>query len=161
MIFDDWSNFLNYSALLPNAAAAIAAFRHTAAPDMPSGSYELSGKLLRASVFDSKTTAELESAVWEIHRDYADIQTMLRGVEVNCRRRMEGLTPTMEFDPEKDYQLFKPELGDALRLTLTPSNFALYWPEEAHLTSFTVGNGVQPIRKIVFKVHKSFFNMKG
>ena len=162
MIFDEWRNFLNYAALLPEAAEAIAAFQRDAAPDMAGGTYELHGKLARASVFDSKTTPELGKAVWEIHRDYADIQTLLCGVELNCcRPSAEGLTPTMEFDADQDYQLFKPEPGPALQLTLTPRTFAIYWPGEAHITSFTVGDGVQPIRKIVFKVHQSLFKRKG
>ncbi len=162
MIFDQWCNFLNYAALLPEAAEAVAAFRRNAAPDMAAGSWELHGKLARASVFDSQTTPELARAVWEIHRDYADIQTLLCGAELNyCRLSAAGLTPTMEFDVEKDYRLFQPELESALQLTLTPQTFAIYWPEEAHITSFTVGDGVQPIRKIVFKIHRSLFSQRG
>ena len=163
MIFDQWRNFSNYAPLLPEVAEAMIAFQRDATPDMANGSCELCGKLAKALVFDSKTTAGIDAAVWEIHHDYADIQTLLVGAECNyCRPTAEGLTPTMAFDSDKDYQLFQPELLDsALQLALTPATFAVYFPKEAHITSFTIGNGTQPIRKIVFKVHHSLFNRKG
>ena len=158
MIFDDWTRFLTYGALLPDVAAAIADFRKNATPDMPGGSTELGTPLAKASVFNSKTNPDIEKAVWEIHHDYADIQTLLVGEELNRFRTPEGLTPKMDFNEKDDYQLFLPEkLEDSLTLTLTPARFAIYLPNEAHMTSFALGNTSLPIRKIVFKIHKSLF----
>ncbi len=159
MLFDDWTAFSRYQALMPEVAAAIADFQKRAAT-LANGTYPLHGDLAKASVFDSKTTPELGLAVWEIHREYADLQTILDGEEVNyCRPHVEGLVPKMDFNEKDDYQLFQPADTDrALRLLLTSRNFAVYFPGEAHITSFTLEPGTsRPLRKIVFKIHRSLF----
>lgn len=155
MLYDKWENFSIYSALLPEAAAAIIKFQQTANADTPGGSYDSGVEGLKISVFNSKTTADFKDSVWETHQDHADIQTLLIGSEVNFCRRPEGLTAKTEYNSESDYQLFLPEAGDDLKLTLTPERFAIYLPNEAHITSFNTNGVSEPIKKIVFKVHKS------
>lgn len=152
MIHDSWENFPKYTALMPEAAAAIEQFMKTVTADIPGGSYPLIGEEVRASVFDSKTNP-LEKGVFEIHRQYIDLQTMLIGEELNyCRLSPAGLTPRMPFEVEKDYQLFEVDLNGAARLLLNRSCFAIYFPEEAHLTSSAVNDQAVPIKKIVFKI---------
>ena len=158
MLYDKWENFLNYSALLPEAAQAICDFVKNATPETSNGSHDSGVDGLRISVFDSKTTLDYKDAVWEIHKEYADIQTLLVGAEVNfCRHHIETLIPKTEYDAKADYQLFYSEAGDDLKLTLTPERFAIYLPNEAHITSFNTDGTSQPIKKIVFKVHRNLF----
>ena len=57
MLYDKWENFSIYSALLPEAAAAIIKFQQTANADTPGGSYDSGVEGLKISVFNSKTTA--------------------------------------------------------------------------------------------------------
>lgn len=158
MIFDDWKNFLTYRSMLPEVADAIAEFWKNATPDMASGSRELGTPLAKADVFDSRTNPDLEKAVWETHANYADIQTLLAGEEVNHYRMPAGLTPKTEYNTQSDYQLFLPEgVDESLTLRLIPGRFAIYLPGEAHITSFATGKESLPIRKIVFKLHRSLF----
>ena len=157
MLYDKWENFLNYSALLPEAAEAIYNFVKNATPETPNGSHDSGLDGLKISVFDSKTTLDYKDSVWEIHKEYADIQTLLVGSEVNFCRRPEGLTAKTEYDEKADYQLFYSEAADDLKLTLTPERFAIYFPDEAHITSFNTDGTSQPIKKIVFKVHRKLF----
>ena len=155
MLYDKWENFLKYSALMPGAAQAVKKFIETADADTANGSYDSGVDGVKISVFDSATTADYQDAVWEIHQEYADIQTLLAGKEINFCRSPEGLTPKMEYDEKNDYQLFYSEKSDDLQLTLQPGRFAVYLPNEAHITSFNTDGTSQPIKKIVFKVHKS------
>ena len=157
MLYDKWENFLNYSALLPEAAEAIYNFVKNATPETPNGSHDSGVDGLKISVFDSKTTLDYKDSVWEIHKEYADIQTLLVGSEVNFCRRPEGLTAKTEYDEKADYQLFYSEASDDLKLTLTPERFVIYLPNEAHITSFNTDGTSQPIKKIVFKVHRNLF----
>lgn len=158
MIYDDWSYFECYAIFGKDVAKAIVDFRAKAGPELKNGTYELQGRMLYASVFDSKTTAKLEDAVWETHCNYADIQTLLAGQELNFRRNPAGLTPKTEYNAASDYQLFLPTKERGAELLITPARFAIYFPGEAHITSFNTGDGIsQPIRKIVFKVHKDLF----
>jgi len=152
MIYDNWENLTKYTALMPDAIAAIEKFMATVSAETPSGSYPLIGNEVKASVFDSKTNP-LAKGVFEIHRQYMDLQTMLIGEELNyCRMTPNGLKPTMEFDAEKDYQLFDVDLSGAAKLLLKRNCFAIYFPEEAHLTSSTVNGDSRTIKKIVFKI---------
>lgn len=152
MIFDTWNNIAKYSALRPDAFAAIEKFMATATAATPSGSYSLIGDEVKASVFEAKTNP-LEKGVFEIHRRYLDLQTMLIGEELHfCRVTLDGLNPTMPFDGEKDYQLFAADLTAAAKLLLKRNCFAIYFPEEAHLTSSSVDGDSQPIKKVVFKI---------
>jgi biofilm protein TabA len=156
MIFDLWRNFSRYGAIMPEAVAVIEDFMKIATPDMAEKSYPLLGDSVKASVFSSKTVL-LENAVFEIHRKYLDIQTLLIGVEENYCRACQGLRsrPQYEvFDYEKDFQLFEVDLQSAQHLILSSDVFAVYFPEEAHLTSLAVGNECQSIKKIVFKIDK-------
>ena len=158
MIFDEWTNFPNYANLFPDVADAIFDFWKNATIDTSSGGRELCTSLARADVFDSRTNPEISKAVWETHHDYADIQTLLVGEEINFHRTPTGLTPKTEYNQQGDYQLFLPEGVDkSLRLFLKPGRFAIYLPGEPHLTSFAIGMESLPIRKIVFKIHKKFF----
>lgn len=157
MIFDLWKNFSKYGSIMPEAVGVIEEFMKTATPDMEAKSYPLLGDSVKASVFPSKTVA-LDAAVFEIHRKYIDIQTMLIGVEENYYRPYRGLKvrPKNEvFNQEQDYQLFEVDLQNALHLTLGPDKFAVYFPDEAHLTSLAIGNESQPIKKIVFKIDRN------
>lgn len=154
MIFDTWNNIAKYSALGPEAFAAIEKFMATVTAATPSDCYSLIGDDVKASVFESKTNP-LEKGVFEIHRRYLDLQTMLIGEEFHfCRVNLDGLNPTMPFDSEKDYQLFAADLTGAAKLQLTRNCFAIYFPEEAHLTSSTVDGHSQPIKKVVFKIRR-------
>lgn len=158
MIFDDWANFPKYANLFPDVADAIFDFWKNAMVDASSGGRNLCTSLARADVFDSRTNPEMCKAVWETHHDYADIQTLLVGEEINFCRNPTGLTPKTEYNQQSDYQLFLPEgVDSSLRLLLKPGRFAIYLPGEAHITSFATGTESRPIRKIVFKVHKKFF----
>ncbi len=158
MIYDDWENFAGYAIFSKEVAQAIADFKANAGPELKNGTYELQGRMLYASVFDSKTTARLEDAVWETHANYADIQTLIAGQEINFRRNPDGLTPKTEYNAASDYQLFLSTKEHGAELLITPACFAIYFPGEAHITSFNTGEGIsQPIRKIVFKVHKDLF----
>lgn len=160
MIFDLWNNFSKYGNIMPDATGVIEEFMKTVTPEMEAKSYPLLGDLVKASVFNSKTVL-LEAAVFEIHRKYIDIQTLLLGVEENCYRPYEGLKtrPQHEvFNQEKDYQLFEADLQNTLHLTLSPGTFAVYFPDEAHLTSLAINNESQPIKKIVFKIDQKLIN---
>ena len=128
MLYGKWEDFLNYSALMPEAANAVMKFIKTASADTANGSYDSGVDGLKISVFDSKTTADYKDSVWEIHKEYADIQTLLAGAEVNFCRDPEGLTPKMDYDEKADYQLFWSEKSDDLQLTLIPGRFAIYLP---------------------------------
>lgn len=152
MIYDYWENLNKYAALMPQAVEAIKEFMSSVTTETACGSYSLIGNEVKASIFDSKTNP-LENGVFEIHRQYLDLQSMLIGEEFNyCHLTSDGLKPNMPFDKEKDYQLFQPDIDGASKLLLKKNCFVIYFPEEAHLTCAAINGASQAIKKIVFKV---------
>jgi len=123
------------------------------------GNRQLLGEKLTVNVFDTATNASLAEAVVEIHRKYVDLQTVLTGEEVcYCLPFSElgGLKPRAPFDVQKDAQLFQTDgidLERATRFTLRPGRSVVFFPGEGHLCSLCpTGQGVRPLRKVVFKI---------
>ena len=155
MIWDQWKNFEQYPIFTAETMAAIREFQNRLTPGFPVGSYPLLGERLKVSIFDSETAPEAMQGVFEIHRQFADLQTLLAGDELAYVRDTGALNPRMEFDEKKDYQLFDPNLDNTARIVLNPKNFVVYLPEEAHLTSVSTNGIVVPLHKVVYKIHQT------
>ncbi|MPM52146.1 hypothetical protein SDC9_98902 [bioreactor metagenome] len=155
MIWAEWKDFSRCSIFIAEAAAAIQEFQSRLTAELPTGSYPLLGEKLKVSIFESKTVPKAERGVFETHRQFADLQTLLIGEELAFVRDATGLTPRMEFDEKQDYQLFEPELENSARIVLNSKRFVVYLPSEAHLTSIGVAGTEVPLRKVVYKIHQS------
>lgn len=151
MIYDSWENIGIYRRLMPDAVEAMQEFMRNARPDMEEKTYPLLGEELKASVFSYRTRA-LADSVFEIHRQCIDLQTVLAGCEINYCGNLRLLKPRMEFDSAGDYQLFEADLTDAARMLLTPGRFAVYFPDEPHLTALA-NAAPEKVKKVVFKIN--------
>lgn len=115
------------------------------------GRYELEGNDLFASVSDYVTKNE-EDALYEAHRQYADIQVVAAGEELIGVLPLVETMPTGPFDEEKDI-VFLTASRDHYRLA-GPGRFFVFFPGDAHRPCVRSGaNG--PVRKIVVKVRLS------
>lgn len=149
MIFDLTKNAYLYENLSPNFAKA---FTYLASHDlmtMAPGRYEIDGKNVYLNIQDAALLTA-ETAKWEAHRSYADIQTDLTGSEIIGVRPADALTETEPYDAEKDIAFFG--AGDGgLRVRLTGRDFVVLFPDDAHQPCVTDGDG-GAVRKAVFKV---------
>ncbi len=153
MIADCWKNFALYAPLAPEAWALISQFMaEKASADLPTGSYELKGKLLKANVMDMTTKAEANAAL-EIHHQFIDIQTNVGGNEQTYCRSTQGLVPRADFNEADDYQLFDFDRRDAVPVRLDGGNFVIFFPNEAHAGGIVpAGASAASFKKIVFKI---------
>jgi len=149
MIFDALPNWPLYGALpaWKQAFGFLAALDRDIAP----GEYEIQGKDIYAIVFDCTTKALLDTTL-EAHRLYADIHLPLSGPEVHARFALDKLEEKEPYDAARDAAFFHhPDRFTAL-FTLNPGNFALYLPQDAHLSQGKTDPRPQQLRKVVVKV---------
>ncbi len=82
----------------------------------------------------------------EAHRQYLDIHVILDGVErFGWCDLAEAGTPRKPYDAEGDFMLF--DRPATSYLDLTPGQFAIVWPEDAHAP--IIGEG--KVRKLIVK----------
>lgn len=95
------------------------------------------------------TTKVASETLFENHHDYIDIHVVLEGAERMVINIPEALEPVEE-KPENDAYFFRGNDGQAM--ILTPGNFLVAFPEDAHKTPGAVDDIPQNIVKAVFKV---------
>lgn len=149
MILDSLENWSLYS----DAPAWKLAFAFLTGlePTVEPGEYELSGRDVYAVVFETPTKALLDATI-EAHRNYADIHLPLSGPEVHARFELTELEEKTPYDGERDALTFHaPDRFGAL-FTLKPGQFALYLPQDAHLTQGKADPRPGVLRKAVVKL---------
>jgi biofilm protein TabA len=149
MIFDRIEN----QSLYPFGSAWKAAFDFlkTAGPEMEDEKYLIQGDDLFAGV-NSYQTKPRDIAKLETHRKYVDIQVLLSGEEIIEVFEKQGLTVSSPYNPEKDAEFYHVPAKPCATITLKPGQFAVFFPEDAHMPSVMTGSSPQPVKKVVIKV---------
>lgn len=146
MIIDQIFNSPLYYALHPGIKPAFEFLKQTDLSTLNVGRIEIDGQNLYA-MLQQYTSKPREQAAWEAHRRYIDLQVVLQGTEnigyANISRLSQG-----EYDTNKD---FLPLFGEGDFLTLQKGNFALLFPQDAHMPGLAIGSPA-PVKKIVLKI---------
>lgn len=150
MIFDLIVNSSPYEILSPRLALAFRALRQGELLHLPDGRHPLQGDDVFALIQQYPTKPHV-GAQLETHRRYIDIQCLLAGEELVGYAPAAGLPESIPYNTEKDiaFHAGTPEL----LLHLRPTNFALFFPQDAHMPSLQLPD--QPaaaIKKIVLKI---------
>lgn len=114
---------------------------------MAVGSYAIDDDNVYAMITENKTK-DLDSSTWESHKNYIDLQMVIRGEEKIGRADIAKLTIALPYDASKDLINYT---GDGKYYEASPNNFFLFFPQDAHRPNITV-NGNQPDKKIVIKI---------
>lgn len=146
MIVDNLKSASAYESLNPYFKKAFEYLKSLDFSKLEPGKIELDGKNLFVSISNS-TLKTKETAKLEVHNNYIDIQMPVSKAEgFGWIHRSELKKEAAPFNTEKDIQFFedKPETY----LTVSPGNFAIFFPEDGHAPC--VGEG--EVLKIVVKV---------
>ena len=124
-------------------------FRFLAAmtPDIADGRYAIDGEDVFCSI-SAYDTAPLEGKEYEAHRQYADIQYMMRGEESILWAPVSGLTVTKPYTPDIEFYALSDSPSDVV---LTDGLFCVFFPQDAHAPCITHGQSPS-VRKAVVKV---------
>ncbi len=150
MIYDKIENCGNYKGISPLLDKALDFLATMDLDKKEAGKYEIDGTNLFYMVQDYTTIPE-DNGKYESHRDYIDIQLLLSGNEYIRSAPYEGQRTTVEYNSEKDIELF--QLSDGYDLLLKRGMFALLMPTELHAPKIMV-NREECVRKVVIKIKK-------
>ena len=125
-------------------------FLMTLEPDAEEKEYPLDGDRVFARIM-SYETIPAESARFEAHRTYADIQTVLSGEEILEWSPTSGLEVTSPYDSSKDVEFYSRLQPGRTQVRLSPGFFALLLPQDAHAPQLQCGKAVK-VKKVVIKI---------
>ena len=135
MIIDTIRNAENYFSLHPRLSAGLRWLKSANLAAIQTGRIELDGTALFVLVSEIETKPR-ETARWEVHRRYFDIQYLVRGEELigyaaldHCRLGV--------YDEAKDMQELLHAPGDFL--TLRPQTFMILAPQDVHAPGLAPG----------------------
>ncbi len=158
MIIDRVENFEQY----PFGAAwkRAFAFLNTLTPDSPDMKYTIDGDDIFAIVMSYDTTAP-ETSLFESHKEYVDIQTVIVGGEgFECAFSSE-LTLTTPYNASKDAAFYRRTSPGQTRVNVFPGTFVMFYPHDAHMAALMIGTEPERVKKVVVKVRRALLELEG
>ena len=126
------------------------AYIRSATPSLPDGIHQVRGDMIVARVHTGQTRPASESAL-ESHRSYVDVHVVLAEQETIAVWPTDRLTIRTPYDKEQDVMFYDRPSGEGLRLNLQPGFFAVFFPQDAHMTQLLDQRPVT-IKKLVMKI---------
>ena len=150
MITSTLSQLFWYKAINPNFANAIDFILTTNLSALETGRHDIDGDNVFA-IINEYTTKPAEECDPESHRDYADIQIMITGVERFGYAPLGATPPTTPYDEERDVAFYTLPEEEISYIRLTPGQFIIFFPTDIHQPEVF---HIQPelVKKLVLKV---------
>lgn len=148
MIIDHISHLNLYNIPSRKEIARFLATVDITGPFVPEAEIKGRELFLRSS---TGMTRDPKEGRFEIHRDYIDLQYVLKGREVMETAPTEELAMATEYDGQKDYQFFTAE-KDITRHLIRAGEFAVFFPGEAHRPLCSPDEGPNEVKKLIFKI---------
>lgn len=151
MIFGHVNDFETAFSWLPQPLKfAVEHLKKTDFASLPAGNYDLQGKDIYVQVIDLTTKVFSETRP-EVHRQYLDVQFLVRGREKIGVASDTGKNRVAEdLLAERDL-LFYEAMENESTLVMTPGSFAVFMPSDVHRPACAFDQP-EAIRKVVVKV---------
>lgn len=147
MIYDKIDNIDLYKGLSEDIYLGLK-FLKEATPDIENGVHEISPRV-KAIVSEYKTK-EVNEYGFEAHKQYIDIQYLLKGIEMICCLPVEQLKETKPYSEENDAAFYTANTN-SIELTLGNGYFAIFYPQDGHMPQLCVDEP-KDVKKMVVKV---------
>ena len=147
LILDDLKNLKNYKNISDYIENCINFIKTHNLAGMDKGRYEIAGKNLYVNI-DEYTTKEKTESLPELHKNYADIQTVIQGKEYIGYSDGSDCKTEIEYDSEKDIEFLK---GECEYFKAENSRFFMFLPNEIHHPCIMNGKK-EFVKKAVFKL---------
>jgi YhcH/YjgK/YiaL family protein len=152
ILTDDLQNWEKHR----NLQAMADAFRFLARPDLrtlETGRHDIQGNDIYALIQRSESRP-IESAEFEAHRLYLDIQYLISGDEYIAVTPQQGLKVSKPYDESKDIEFYlRPAKYE--KIVMRPGRFVVLYPRDAHLPNCHPDRP-GPLHKVVVKVRLEF-----
>lgn len=111
------------------------------------GKYPIDGENVFATVTEAPSKA-FDKTQWESHRNYSDIQYIIKGKEKIGAAPVSAITIRDQYDPKRDVVFYN---GEGKYYEAGPDTFFIFTPADAHRPSVIV-EGYDVVKKLVIKV---------
>lgn len=147
MIKDHLKHSETYYNLSDNIKTGLEWLRKNDLTKLEDGKYEINGNQLYANIqtYETKTDAKYES-----HREYIDIQYMIKGSEKIGVTDISNCKTCIEYDCTKDLEFYD-ILSNEEYLNLEEGNFLIFFPQDAHKPSIAIDKTIL-VKKVVVKI---------
>lgn len=147
MIIDNLANDKLYYPLHENFKAAFDFLKSQDLLMMENGKYEIIGDDVFVMIQDYNTKLP-NTARFEAHRTYIDIQHIIEGAENMGYLSLAKLNITQSYNSDKDVVFGQ---GDGTFCKVSAGEFVIFMPEDAHMPCMSIDKP-QYVKKAVVKV---------
>lgn len=148
MIFDSLHNADSY--FTGNWWQDTLAYIRSATSSLNDGVHPVRTDAIVARVHAGQTRPASE-AVLESHLAYVDVHVVLDGRETIAVWPADRLRIRTPYNDKQDVMFYDPPADEGVRLTLSPGFFAVFFPQDAHMTQLMDQHPVA-IKKLVMKI---------
>lgn len=149
MIYDRLSNCEQYYILGEKFKKAFEFLKNTDLKSIEDGSYEIDGKEIYANV-QSLKTKPIEEKKWEVHRNYIDIQYVIKGKEKMGYGILEDFEEiTIPYDNDKDVGFLNGKEFNFI--DVKEGNFVIFYPNDVHAPMLAYSEPID-IKKVIVKI---------
>lgn len=148
MIIDHIKSAPLYAGLSDRLAAALRFLQDVDPTTLVPGRHDIDGDNVYAIVAEYDTKPA-EQGLWEAHRQYIDVQYVVRGAECIGHANVDNLSVVERYDKTKDVMKLT---GNGDMLTVSAGTFVVFYPRDAHMPGIQTGDHPAPVKKIVVKV---------
>jgi biofilm protein TabA len=148
MIFDSLDNASAYFAA--DWWHDTLAYIRSATPSLEDGAHSVRTDRIIARVHTGDTRPASD-AVLESHRAYVDVHVVLDGRETIAVWPTDRLRVHTPYNDKQDVTFYDLPADEGVRLNLTPGFFAIFFPQDAHMTQL-MDQRPAAIKKLVMKI---------
>lgn len=148
MIFDRLSNSKQYEKLNEKFKNGFDFLKNNNLKEMKDGRYDVAEGVF-ANVQSLKTKNKTEKK-WEVHKDYIDIQYVIKGEECMGYGILEDFKKVVvPYDKEKDIEFLDGEKFNYI--DVNENDFVIFYPNDVHAPMLSVKEDVE-IKKVIVKI---------
>jgi YhcH/YjgK/YiaL family protein len=146
MILDSLENYQLYSSINERIAKGFDFLLHTDLDAIPSGKHDIEGDTIFALVQEYQTKPLAECKL-ESHKNYIDIQYVIRGEEFMGVTTKNNQT-IVEVNEDKDYTFYE---GNTSLVRVSKGMFTIFFPDDLHQPCVQTELASE-VKKVVIKV---------
>ena len=148
MIYDKIDNIDIYSAISEDIRLGLEWLRDVK-PDVEKGVYEINPRV--KAIVSEYTTKEINENGYEAHREYIDIQYIIKVEELVCCLPLEYLNEIKAYNIDCDAAFYVGIGIEHQELLLGNGYFAILFPQDGHMPHICVDEE-KKVKKVVVKV---------